>query len=85
MAAKLPTEFDLVVKKKTPGPGTYKLNVTEMKGSGSYILSNYTNNISPKYLSPDNRSRSLSPSDKLKTLGPGQCNYYQLIRRYIKS
>jgi hypothetical protein len=48
-----------------------------MKGSGSYILSNYTNKISPKYLSPDNRSRSRSPSDKLKTLGPGQCNYYQ--------
>jgi hypothetical protein len=28
MAAKLPTELDLVVKKKTPGPGSYKLDVT---------------------------------------------------------
>lgn len=28
MAAKLPTELDLVVKNKTPGPGTYKLGVT---------------------------------------------------------
>lgn len=28
MAAKLPSEIDLVSKKKTPGPGAYKLDVT---------------------------------------------------------
>jgi len=28
MAAKLPTQIDLVANKKTPGPGTYKLDVT---------------------------------------------------------
>lgn len=61
MAAKLPSEIDVAIKKRTPGPGTYKLDVTEMKASGSYILSNFTNNISPKYLSPNNRSRSRSP------------------------
>ena len=47
-----------------------------MRGTGSYVLSNYTNNISPKYLSPDHQSRSRSPSNRYKTLGPGQCNNY---------
>jgi hypothetical protein len=28
MAAKLPTDIDLISKKKTPGPGSYKLDVT---------------------------------------------------------
>jgi hypothetical protein len=43
MAIRLPTEIDVLTKKVTPGPGTYKLNATEMKGSGSYVLSNYHN------------------------------------------
>lgn len=47
-----------------------------MRATGSYVLSNYTNNISPKYLSPDHQSRSRSPSNRYKTLGPGQCNNY---------
>ncbi len=34
MAAKLPTDMDLAMKKKTPGPGEYSLAVTEMKNSG---------------------------------------------------
>ncbi len=76
MAAKLPTGLDLVAKKKTPGPGSYKLDVTQMKGTGSYVLSDYKNNISPKYLSPENRSRSRSPSTRYSTLGPGTCKYY---------
>lgn len=83
MAAKLPSEIDLVSKKKTPGPGAYKLDVTQMKGSGSYILSQYANNMSPKYLSPTNRSRSRSPQNPNKsvTLGPGTCNFFSYFHR----
>lgn len=52
MAAKLPTEIDLASKKKTPGPGAYKLDATAMRNSGSFILSRYKNQLSPKYHSP---------------------------------
>jgi hypothetical protein len=56
-------------KKRTPGPGAYRLNATEMNGSGSYILSNYHNYSSPRYQSQNNRSRS--PNNT--SVGPGQC------------
>ena len=68
IAAKLPTEIDISLKKKVPGPGTYKLDATEMKSSGSYILSRYRNKMSPKYLSPSSGSRSCSPEPNV---GPG--------------
>lgn len=61
MAVRLPSQIDLLIKKKNPGPGTYKLDATEMKGSGSYIISDYKNNLSPKYQSPSKRSHSRSP------------------------
>lgn len=34
MAAKLPTDFDILMRKKTPGPGEYSLAATEMKKTG---------------------------------------------------
>jgi len=83
MAARLPTELDMVAKKKTPGPGTYKLDITEMKGAGSYILSNYPNYISPKYLSPTNRSRSRSPERNSSTIGPGQCTFTSHLDDFV--
>jgi hypothetical protein len=43
IAVRLPTEFDISLKRKTPGPANYKLDAITMKGSGSYILSNYHN------------------------------------------
>ena len=45
-----------------------------MKASGSYILSNYKNNVSPKYVNCSNRSRS--PTND--SLGPGQCNFFEI-------
>ena len=68
MAAKLPTEIDMASRKKVPGPGTYTLDATAMKNSGSFILSRYRNQLSPKYHSPkeSHRNRSSSPD-------PGQC------------
>lgn len=38
---KLPTDIDLLGKKKTPGPGTYNLASTELKTSGKYKLSKF--------------------------------------------
>ena len=73
MAAKLPSEIEMIVRKKVPGPGTYELKCTEMRTSGSYFLTKYRNNVSPKYFSPtksNERSRSNSPTSEL---GPGQC------------
>lgn len=74
MAARLPSEIDLLRKKKVPGPGAYGLGITELKSSGSYILTRYRNNLSPKYLSPSNKSRSRSCSPT-ETIGPGQCTH----------
>jgi hypothetical protein len=76
IAPKLPTEFDLISQNKTPGPGNYELDATEMKGSGSYILSNYQNHISPTYLNPVKKGRSRSPDSHSLTIGPGQCKAY---------
>jgi hypothetical protein len=75
MAAKLPTEIDLVSKKKTPGPGTYKLDATSIKSDGIYVLSTYHNFNSPKYLSPKNKCSS----PRNTTIGPGQCTIYPNI------
>lgn len=52
MAVKLPTEIDMASRKKVPGPGTYTLDATSIKNSGSFILSRYRNQLSPKYHSP---------------------------------
>jgi hypothetical protein len=73
IAAKLPTEIDLAVRKVTPGPGTYELTATEMKGSGGYILSNYPNHISPKYRNPSTGDKQYHRGSV--TLGPGQCTF----------
>lgn len=71
MAAKLPSYIDMAQKNKVPGPGSYQLDATFMKNSGSFILSRYRNQLSPKYLSPKEtyRSRSKSPD-------PGQCKIF---------
>jgi hypothetical protein len=42
-----------------------------MGNSGSYVLSNYANNLSPKYSNNINQSRT-QLNNKSK-LGPGQC------------
>ena len=34
MAAKLPTDLDIAMKNKTPGPGQYSLASTEMNQTG---------------------------------------------------
>lgn len=41
MAAKLPTFIDLETKKQNPGPGSYSNRITDLRNSGSYILSNF--------------------------------------------
>ncbi len=41
MAAKLPSFIDLEKKKNNPGPGSYSNRITDMRSSGSYILSNF--------------------------------------------
>ena len=41
IGTKLPTDIDLLGKKKTPGPGTYNLASTELKTSGKYKLSKF--------------------------------------------
>ncbi len=46
---KLPGELDKAQKRIGPGPGAYNLKACEMVSSGSYILSNMKNNISPRF------------------------------------
>lgn len=41
MGKRISTEPDLKYKRSVPGPGHYKLTVTEMSQTGSYILSTY--------------------------------------------
>ena len=45
---KLPSDIDILKKKKVPGPGTYQIDSIDMKNSGSFFLSKYVNNRSPR-------------------------------------
>lgn len=55
MGSRLPTDIDLIQKKKGPGPGSYRLDVSDVSRSGSFVLSNCINNRFPK-IHPEARS-----------------------------
>ena len=48
IATKLPTEFEMAQKKNVPGPGAYKHEGNDMRNSGTFFLSKYVNNRSPR-------------------------------------
>lgn len=70
IAEKLPTDIDMLRKKKVPGPGAYKHSSTEMGNSGTYFLSKYINN---RYAHIHESSASeLQKHQRIKTeVGPG--------------
>lgn len=45
---RLPTELDMIGKKRTPGPGAYNPKGCNLANSGSYILSHMRNSGSPR-------------------------------------
>lgn len=62
MAIRLPTEIEILSKRKSPGPGTYNVESTEIGNSkGSYALAKFKNSIAPTFHSP-----LLSPKSKSK-------------------
>lgn len=53
IAIKLPTEFDEIEKKKTPGPGEYNPQHLNLSDAGSFFLSKFKNTSSPRYHNPE--------------------------------
>lgn len=54
--SRLPTDLDLITKKKTPGPGAYDPRGVNVADSGSYILSKMKNSGSPRLYSTNSQS-----------------------------
>lgn len=71
IAIKLPTEFDEIQKKKTPGPGEYNPQHLNLSDAGSFFLSKYKNTSSPRYHNPEHYS--IESKSRVKTLGPISC------------
>ncbi len=76
MFHRLPTDLDMITKKKTPGPGSYNPKGINLSESGSYILSKMRNAGSPRLYSINSASVDIMRVRNRSELSPVTCTIF---------